>query len=794
MGKATILSHLGAGQYSILYTPEIGESTARIAELEVLKTALDAQLYSSNGLVEARSAAETVYNNATAAFDVALSDWAACASTLPPCADQIALMQTVMQRGTARAEAGRALTVIRSAIAENRSQYYAVTQEIAYLNSTKNGSGGGIMSAWCIDYDPESIIPASSVVGTVETYGAKGGYAGGYLPRKWINVQTSAEPDYAMARDHCVKPLSAIKTAAMFYNWCQWLYVMSRNPQHAVGVVQAKFSPSQTYLDVELFGTTPGASQPAGYPFVPGESSVMLLNVPVDYLSCGAGAFEAGDLAIVRFSGVNRADPTVIGFASNPADCPSCAHGLVYNGRLYVGGVDTAAWPQPSGGDVDIVRPPTATSYSTIVGTKRQTCRTDLSMSGLAWIYAPAIGNSFKLVFTALTCAGNASGGGFTATIVARPYRLPAQKIDSAESRSIDIALTGIGQNQWDGANITPTPIVATQSETGAGVLLALIYNSVPVGWLLLETTGTTLAGLAIDVSIWKARADCLVRTGDGGTSGGGTLGGPCIGPLFSHNYCAGVSTSFDRAERYIIGAGFTGDTPVPLIAEISQNYVEAYTSSWGCDGIYPDTESESSSGSLAQYDRAEVFFGATSLAWSGYSFSLSGSAPHCAGTTSSLSPAITWRSWDGTETSLTYTSGSYRYFLVPTNYTSVLSDWVSEGTDAALHARYTALFLSATPSECYLSLMTYGAAQVDLGIFGRDSHAAGIKPLGYKLAALVDRISSTSSISKCATPYGLKTTSLALAGWNNQSAIKGSHDPETDDVSMHATVARCYV
>lgn len=340
MGKATVYSHLGGGRYTILYTPETALVDARNKELDALKTALDEQLYSTNGLVEARTAAQAVYDAASGAFFVALDDWAACASMFPACPEQAALMQIVVQRGTARAEAGAALTVVKSAIAENRSEYFAVTQEIAFLNATKKGSGAGLMEAWCIDFNGAEIIPENTVVGTIETYGAKGGYAGGYLPRKWVNIQTSRDPGYDAARDHCVKPFSGMKTAALFFNWCQWLYVMSRNPQHAAGLVLSKFDPHQTYLDVEIFGTTPGAAQPVGYPFEVGTYSVTLLNVPVNYLDCGAELFEAGDWALVKFGGINRDSPVVIGFAQNPRECGSCGgsswpwRGLATNGVI----------------------------------------------------------------------------------------------------------------------------------------------------------------------------------------------------------------------------------------------------------------------------------------------------------------------------------------------------------------------------------------------------------------------------------------------------------------------------
>jgi hypothetical protein len=352
MGKATVTSHLGDGLYRVLYQPETADSTAMIAELEALKVALDAQLYSANGLVEGRTAAETVYNNATNDFEAALSDWAACAMQVPPCQEHESYMSAVRANGTKRAEAAAALNVIRAAIAENRAQYYSVTQEIAYLqNSAKGASKGGLMDVWCIDYEPNNIIPAETEVGTIETFGANSDVYGGWLPRAYINIKSSSDPAYA-ASDKCIKPIKDWKTAAALWAYCQWLHVMANNPVHSVGTVLSKFDPGQNYLDVELFGNTPTHQGPQGYPFINGEYSLILLNLPVNYLSCGAELFSEGDHVVVKFDDVNRSNPVVIGFADHPQECGGCTsqyiwpwHGMATDGVIDLPGANTHTMP-----------------------------------------------------------------------------------------------------------------------------------------------------------------------------------------------------------------------------------------------------------------------------------------------------------------------------------------------------------------------------------------------------------------------------------------------------------------
>jgi hypothetical protein len=46
-----------------------------------------------------------------------------------------------------------------------------------------------------------------------------------------------------------------------------------------------------------------------------------LLNVPIEYMSCKGAAFEAGDEVLVKFTGQDWNNPTIIGFKDNPVAC-----------------------------------------------------------------------------------------------------------------------------------------------------------------------------------------------------------------------------------------------------------------------------------------------------------------------------------------------------------------------------------------------------------------------------------------------------------------------------------------
>jgi hypothetical protein len=320
MGKAVVYNYLGEGKYSILYKRDNSRAKQRLAELEDLKKELDGTYY--NDMLPIRTKAEINYNAASQKFFWAIDDWAACAKLLPPCKDHAALMGAVKDRAKERSAAAFALSVIRGHIAKNRADHHAAQTEQAYLDSTaQTYADGQVIDAWCISLDPENIIPNGTTVGTIETYGAIGDDQGGFLPKKYINIASTDAPAYSCAEHNRVQPASSMGTASWFNAYCQWLHAMSQNPKFAVGTVTGKAGGA---LSVALYGATPAGSQPKGYPF--GDTAgyaVNLVNVPVDYLDCGAGPFEVDDRVIVRFGGIGRASPVVIGFAESPKECLS---------------------------------------------------------------------------------------------------------------------------------------------------------------------------------------------------------------------------------------------------------------------------------------------------------------------------------------------------------------------------------------------------------------------------------------------------------------------------------------
>lgn len=332
MGKATILSHLGNGLYSIAYHRDIRHAAARLTELEQLQIDLDSRLIDQYA---ALAQVENKFLLSSRELDWALDTWADCMAQVPACPEMSGLESQLMQVMEINAADALAVSSVKQAIAQTKAEKVSAYSEAAYLRNTAKETE--VFSVWCADYLRTKVIPNMSEVGTIETFGANPDLQGGYLPKAYVNIRPSYEGSssysYKAGRDKCVVPLSAVGPATLAYDYAQWLYVMANNPYHAIGNLDSKDEQANTGT-VTLWGKTPAGNQPDRYPF-DGSNSVTLSNVPIVYENCHAKAFTVGDDVIVRFSGLGRYGPTVIGFASNPKACPQEPVAWRYNSGIY---------------------------------------------------------------------------------------------------------------------------------------------------------------------------------------------------------------------------------------------------------------------------------------------------------------------------------------------------------------------------------------------------------------------------------------------------------------------------
>lgn len=324
MGKAQILSHLGDGQYSIIYFKDVAISEARKKELEKQINDLQIKAYGSqsDSIDNLLQDANLTYLTKSQEFLDALDAWANCAKTVPPCPDISSLKSLVKTLANERAQLGVKVAEYEMLMASIKTAILAAQAELAHLSNTAEPQE--VRTAWCVDYPPDG-VPHSvmAIVGTAETYGAKRHPEGGvYLPSPHVNIlpHYGNQAGYNIDRDHRIMPISSQSVATAINNIALFLHAMTNNPDYAVGVLSNKDETGNTGT-VTLYGKTPVSNQPAFWPFIPGQFSVVLNGVPIVYQTCGARAFENGDEVVVKFAGLHRASPTVIGFAEMPKEC-----------------------------------------------------------------------------------------------------------------------------------------------------------------------------------------------------------------------------------------------------------------------------------------------------------------------------------------------------------------------------------------------------------------------------------------------------------------------------------------
>jgi uncharacterized protein YkwD len=210
-------------------------------------------------------------------------------------------------------------------------------------------------NAWCADYS----TALSGVVDTIEINGEAS-----------TVMIAPATPGHHELLSGIITPVPALSGAQAGHSWAVfpgWQYHM---PTYRLGEITALDKAAGT-CDVNL---DPAASYINGANI---NQQTSLEGVPIDYMSCGAVPFEIGSRVAVEFKNQSWSDPHVIGFETNPKDCPRVMVAIIsnqsgsqaiawdlYNNALVLG-VDTLA--NISGALVAMgYEPPVEATYDTV--------------------------------------------------------------------------------------------------------------------------------------------------------------------------------------------------------------------------------------------------------------------------------------------------------------------------------------------------------------------------------------------------------------------------------------------
>lgn len=284
MGKATIVSEQGEGLYTIALDlgqteiqTKIDEFAARIAELSAQISAKESELLTAE--IEVSSLKSSV----DSAISVYISN---------PSDDNLAVVNT---RTKELYEAGSKVKAIRRSIvplrAERGNNQVLRDKFAATVVSVTQ-------SAWCADFTED----ATGEVATIEINGE----GPEVLIKPGAPAPNPGDGDYLSRL--------AMDAAATFLNAARLPGWQIHLPTFRAGtVLSIDYENDRADIALEAaFSSEQGINI---------NEVATLSDVPIEYLSCNAAAFEVGDAVIVALESRSWDQPKVIGFRTNPRDC-----------------------------------------------------------------------------------------------------------------------------------------------------------------------------------------------------------------------------------------------------------------------------------------------------------------------------------------------------------------------------------------------------------------------------------------------------------------------------------------
>ena len=172
-----------------------------------------------------------------------------------------------------------------------------------------------VQQAWCADFSENLTgelgtveVPAEGVVGEFATWRrviVRPGFAG--------RATYSAARDGQMVHREGQVGYQAYFNAAILPGVQRW------RPQYRIGVITDIDSATDTC------SLTIQAEDSSAQALIidPPDLQYTRTGVPIEYMDCNADAFEIGDRVLVEFQDRDWSQPKVIGFESNPRECPN---------------------------------------------------------------------------------------------------------------------------------------------------------------------------------------------------------------------------------------------------------------------------------------------------------------------------------------------------------------------------------------------------------------------------------------------------------------------------------------
>lgn len=293
MGRATVESGGEDGRYVISLDFGEGLKTALLAALSIALAEVETRIAGQQVRVDEAQAKEDIqaqrYRDEIDLFIAAHPTFSAGAPRPDDSAVVFELSQ-LRQKQTAT----RLLRDQLNALKFDRAQVF---KRIAYWN---NFIPTDRRPAWCVDFTEDAAI--GSTVATVEIPGE----SGLILIAPGAPTPTSAD-GHLVARE-VMSPEQAFWNAAVLPGWQKF------KPTYRWGTITAINTEADTCSLTLATATSSARSLDVN-------QTTTLTDVPIVYMVCHSAPFDVGSRVVVKFTGQDWTQPTVIGFLDNPRPC-----------------------------------------------------------------------------------------------------------------------------------------------------------------------------------------------------------------------------------------------------------------------------------------------------------------------------------------------------------------------------------------------------------------------------------------------------------------------------------------
>jgi len=292
MGYARIVSGGADGRYVIELDYGAATKTAYLEALSVALARNDVDMATQQAIVEEAEQREA---EALANFAEALDELVELQAQDPGGAGGAGELTKFFLKALRQLEVQHA--PLRQALATFKLRRAEIFARIAYWNQFAPIQQ---RVAWCADLTTN--LPVNRIVATCEVPGDSSRVLVAPAGRGW-----NPTDGYLRGRE-LSSPAQSFFNAAIFPGWQKF------RPTYRTGTA-TDVDVTANAINVALDAAT-STAQGLGV-----NQNATLVGVPVQYMTCNAGAFEVGDRVLVQFVGQSWANPRVIGFADNPYSC-----------------------------------------------------------------------------------------------------------------------------------------------------------------------------------------------------------------------------------------------------------------------------------------------------------------------------------------------------------------------------------------------------------------------------------------------------------------------------------------